>query len=87
MNQLQKCGLLTTSRLSDHAYKHLDVQLFLCPQCDMVGFSVLGLEFLAPKTFHCKFYVKVSLLLSIVDVNKKKMQFKFKKGLEKIKLK
>uniref|UniRef100_A0A915PIX9 C2H2-type domain-containing protein n=1 Tax=Setaria digitata TaxID=48799 RepID=A0A915PIX9_9BILA len=31
----QKCGLLTTSRLSDHAYKHLDVQLFLCPQCDI----------------------------------------------------
>ncbi|VDN07084.1 unnamed protein product [Thelazia callipaeda] len=31
----QKCGVLTTSRLSDHAYKHLDVQLFLCPQCDI----------------------------------------------------
>lgn len=51
-NPLQKCGLLTTSRLSDHAYKHLDVQLFLCPQCDIVGFSLVSLEFLIAKNFH-----------------------------------
>ncbi|MFH4976771.1 hypothetical protein AB6A40_003480 [Gnathostoma spinigerum] len=31
----EKCGVLTTSRISDHAYKHLDVQLFLCPHCDL----------------------------------------------------
>ncbi|VDK57740.1 unnamed protein product [Anisakis simplex] len=32
--QCEKCGVITTSRMSDHAYRHMDAQLFLCPHCD-----------------------------------------------------
>uniref|UniRef100_A0A915AAD6 C2H2-type domain-containing protein n=1 Tax=Parascaris univalens TaxID=6257 RepID=A0A915AAD6_PARUN len=31
----EKCGVQTTSRMSDHAYRHMDAQLFLCPHCDL----------------------------------------------------
>ncbi|KHN74257.1 hypothetical protein Tcan_17893 [Toxocara canis] len=31
----EKCGVLTASRMSDHAYRHMDAQLFLCPHCDL----------------------------------------------------
>uniref|UniRef100_A0A1I7XUG1 C2H2-type domain-containing protein n=1 Tax=Heterorhabditis bacteriophora TaxID=37862 RepID=A0A1I7XUG1_HETBA len=32
----EKCGKVTNSRMSEHAYTHIDVHLFLCPRCDTV---------------------------------------------------
>ncbi|CAJ0950089.1 unnamed protein product, partial [Mesorhabditis belari] len=33
------CGMLQHSRLSEHAYKHLNVPLFVCPHCDLGNYS------------------------------------------------
>lgn len=36
----QECGRYVTSRLTHHAYSHLECcELFLCPKCDMGNFS------------------------------------------------
>lgn len=33
--KIQKCGKATNSRLTHHAYTHLDVHLFQCPECEL----------------------------------------------------
>ncbi|PIO67504.1 zinc finger, C2H2 type [Teladorsagia circumcincta] len=31
----EKCGKITNSRMSEHAYTHMEEQLFLCPHCEL----------------------------------------------------
>ncbi|KAJ1374496.1 hypothetical protein KIN20_037197 [Parelaphostrongylus tenuis] len=31
----EKCGKITNSRMSEHAYTHMEEHLFLCPHCDL----------------------------------------------------